>query len=113
MVGSIEKFRKFFWEKFFSEKFFRKILFGKNSFWSTNIDRLLPFDFIIEHIPCTRMCLVYYISRQPNQKAKSISQNDEEFMVATISRIRDAVTTLFSNSSNIPFQKHQNNSKRK
>ena len=34
------------------------------------IDRLLPFDFNIEHIPGTRMGLVDYISRQPNQKSK-------------------------------------------
>ena len=42
------------------------------------IDRLLPFNFNIEHIPGTRMGLVDYISRQPNQKAKSITQYDEE-----------------------------------
>ena len=56
-------------------------------------DRLLPFDFNIEHIPGTRMGLIDYISRQPNQKAKSITQYDEEFMVATISRTRDAIAT--------------------
>ena len=49
------------------------------------IDRLLPLDFNIEHIPRTRMGLVDYISRQPNQKAESITQYDEEFMVTTIS----------------------------
>ena len=65
------------------------------------VDRLLPFDFNIEHIPGTRMGLVDNISRQPNQKAKSITQYDEEFMVATISRIRDAITTLFSHSKKI------------
>ena len=40
------------------------------------IDRLLTFDFNIEHIPGTRMGLVDYISRQPNQKAKSITHFD-------------------------------------
>ena len=69
------------------------------------IDRLLPFDFNIEHIPGTRMGLVDYISRQPNQNAKSVNQYDEEFMVATNSRIRDAITSLFSNANKIPFQK--------
>ena len=77
------------------------------------IDRLLPFDFNIEHIPGTRMGLVDYFPRQPNQHAKSITHYDEEFMVATISLIRDAITTLFSNSNKIPFQKKHNNSKRK
>ena len=33
------------------------------------IDRLLPFDFNIEHMPGTRKGLVDYISRQPSQKA--------------------------------------------
>ena len=77
------------------------------------IDRLLPFDFNIEHIPGTRMGLVDYISRQPNQKAKSITQYDEEFMVAAISRIRDAITSLFSHSNKIPFNKRHTNSKNK
>ena len=77
------------------------------------IDRLLPFEFIIEHIPGTRMGLVDYISRQPNQKAKSVTQHDEEFMVATISRIRDAITSLFSHSNKIPFHTRPINSKDK
>ena len=74
------------------------------------IDRLLPFDFNIEHIPGTRMGLVDYISRQPNQEAKSITQYDEEFMVATISRIRDAIKSLFNHSKKIPFHKRHTNS---
>ena len=77
------------------------------------IDRLLHFDFNIEHIPGTRMGLVDYISRQPNQKAKSVTQYDEEFMVATISRIRDAITSLFSHSNKIPFHKRHINNKYK
>ena len=72
---------------------------------------MIPFDFNIEHIPGTRMGLVDYLSRQPNQKAKSITQYDEEFMVATISHIRDSILTLFSPSNTIPFQKQHNNSK--
>ena len=75
------------------------------------IDRLLAFDFNIELIPGTRMGLVDYISRQPNQKAKSITQYDEEFIVATISRIGDAITTLISHSNKIPFQKLHHTSK--
>ena len=77
------------------------------------IDRLLPFDFNIEHIPGTRMGSVDYISRQPNQKAKSITQYDEEFMVATISRIRDAITSLFFHPHKIPFHKQHTTSTRK
>ena len=77
------------------------------------IDRLLPFDFNIEHIPGTRMGLVDYISSQPNQRAKSITQNDEEFMVATISRIRDAITSFFCHPHKILFHKQHTTSTRK
>ena len=59
------------------------------------------------------MSLIDYILRQPNQKAKSVTQYDEEFMVATISRIRDAITSLFSQSNKIPFHKRPINSKNK
>ena len=69
------------------------------------IDRLLPFDFNIEHIPGTRMGLLDYFSRQPNQRAKSITQYDEEFMVATIFRIHDANTSFFCHPHKIPFHK--------
>ena len=116
-------------------EYFKYYLFGKNltvltdhiallSVWKSHrskksynsrltrwIDRLLPFDFNIEHIPGTRMGLVDCISRPPNQKAKSNTQYDEEFMVATISRIRDAITTLFSHSNKIPFQKQHHTNK--
>ena len=59
------------------------------------IDRLLPFDFNIEHIPGAKMGLVDYISRQPNQKAKVTNKYDEEFAVATITRIRDAIAAIY------------------
>ena len=63
------------------------------------IDRLLPFDFNIEHIPCAKMGLVDYISRQPNQKAKVTNKYDEEFAVATITRIRDAIAAIYVNTT--------------
>ena len=77
------------------------------------IDRLLPFDFNIEHIPGTRMGLFDYISRQPYQRAKSMTQDDEEFMVATISRIRDAITSFFCHPHKNPFHKQHTASTRK
>ena len=76
------------------------------------IDRLLPFDFNIEHIPGTRMGLVDYISRQLNQRAKSITHYDEEFMVATISRSRDAITSFFCHPHKTPFHKQHTTSTR-
>ena len=59
------------------------------------IDRLLPFDFNVEHIPVAKMGLVDYISRQPNQEAKVTNKYDEEFAVATITRICDAIAAIF------------------
>ena len=54
-----------------------------------------------------------YISRQPNQKAKSNTQFDEEFMVATISRIRDPIKSFFCHSNKISFHKWHTTSKYK
>ena len=63
------------------------------------IDRLLPFDFNIEHIPGAKMGRVDYISRQPNQETKVTNKYDEEFAVATITRIRDAIVAIFVNTT--------------
>ena len=63
------------------------------------IDRLLPFDFNIEHIPGAKMGLVDYISRQQNQEAKVTNKYDEEFAVATITRIRDAIAAIYVNTT--------------
>ena len=63
------------------------------------IDRLLSFDFNIEHIPGAKMGLVDYISRQPNQKAKVTNKYDEAFAVATITRICDAIAAIYVNTT--------------
>ena len=63
------------------------------------VQRLLPFDFNIEHMSGAQMGLVDYISRQPNQEAKVTSKYDEEFAVATITRIRDAIAAVFVNTA--------------
>ena len=63
------------------------------------IDRLLPFDFKIEHTPGAKMGLVDYISSQPNQEAKVTNKYDEEFAVATITRIHDAIATIYVNTT--------------
>ena len=115
MVWAIEYFKYYLFGKIFTVLTDHRALLSVlkshrsnksyNSILTRLIDRLLRFDFNIEHILGSRMGLVDYISRQPNQKAKSITQYDEEFMVATISRIRDAITALFSHSIKIPFHK--------
>ena len=74
------------------------------------IDRLLPFDFNIEHIPGAKMGLVDYISRQPNHEAKVTHKYDEEFAVATITRIRDAIAAIFVNTTQQNCQSQHFNS---
>ena len=63
------------------------------------VDRLLPFDFNIEHMPRAKMGLVDYISRQSKQEAKVTNKYDEEFAVATISHIRDAIVAIYVNTT--------------
>ena len=123
VVWAIEYFKFYLFGKNFTvltdHRAFLSVLKSHRSNKSYNsrltrwVDRLLPFDFIIELIPGTRMGLVEYILRQPNQKAKSITQYDEEFMVATISRIRDAITSFFRHSNKIPFHKRHTTTKYK
>ena len=55
------------------------------------VDRLTLFDINIEHISGAKMGLVDYISRQLNRKAKITNKNDDEFAVATNTRIRDMI----------------------
>ena len=123
VVWAIEYFKYYLFEKNFTVLTDHRALLSVlkchrsnksyNSRLTRWVDRLLPFDFNIKHIPGTRMGLVDYISRQPNQKAKSITQYDVEFMVATISRIRDAITSFFRHSNKIPFHKRHTTSKYK
>ena len=74
------------------------------------IDRLLPFDFNIEHIPCAKMGLVDYILRQPNQEAKVTNKYDEQFAVATFTRFRDAIAAIFVNTTSQNCQSQHFNS---
>ena len=69
-----------------------------NSRLSRWVDRLLPYQFSIEHLPGAKMGLVDYISRNPYQPAKSVSKNDVEFLVATLSSIHS--------DAQLPQQKH-------
>ena len=48
------------------------------------VDRLLPFDFNIEHVPRAKMGLVDYISRQPIQKAKVTNKYMRKFRLKQI-----------------------------
>ena len=68
-----------------------------NSRLSRWIDRLLPYNFTIEHMPGAKMGLVDYISRNPFARAKKISTYGEHFVVATISKIRNSMKHLIIN----------------
>ena len=65
-----------------------------NSRLSRWVDRLLPYQFSIEHLPGAKMGLVDYISRNSYQPAKSVSKYDEEFLVATLSSIHSDAQLL-------------------
>ena len=65
-----------------------------NSRLSRWVDRLLPYQFSIEHLPRAKMGLVDYLSRNAYQPAKSVSKYDEEFLVATLSSIHSDAQLL-------------------
>ena len=58
------------------------------------VDRLLPFQFNIEHLPGAKMSLVDYISRHPSQKVKKVSAYDKEFIVAKLKLIFTSINSL-------------------
>ena len=58
-----------------------------NSRLTRFVDRLLPFDFTIDHLPGSKMGHVDYISRDPQQKAVNISAYEEQFIVAKLNLI--------------------------
>ena len=59
------------------------------------INRLLPFNFKIKHIPGKEMGFTDLLSRLPSGKALPTSHYDSEFVVATVQKI---VENLFVNS---------------
>ena len=61
------------------------------------IDRLLPFNFNMEHIAGTKMGLVDYISRNPVGKADPELKYDTSFIVATINNIKQNIAKAFVN----------------
>ena len=93
VVCSIEYFKNYLYDKEFSIITDHRALLSilkehrskksYNSRLSRWVDRLLSYQFKIEHLPGATMGLVDYISRNPYQPAKSISKYDEEFLVAT------------------------------
>ena len=64
------------------------------------VDRLLPFDFTIDHLPGSKMGLVDYISRDPQQKAVNTSAYDEQFIVAKLDVIKRGAKRFLLNAEN-------------
>ena len=62
-----------------------------NSRLSRWIERLLPYNFSIDHMPRAKMGLVDYFSRIPFAQGKKILENDENFVVLTISKVRHSL----------------------
>ena len=71
-----------------------------NSRFTRWVDRLLPFDFSIDHLPGSKMGLVDYISLDPQQKAVNISAYDEQFIVAKLDVIKHSATCFLLNAEN-------------
>ena len=109
VVWSVEYFKYYLFGKSFTIiTDHRALLSIMKEHWSNKsnnsrlilwLDRLLHFDFHFEHIPGAKMGLVDYLSRQPNQGAKDTNKYDEEFVVATITRIRDAIAAIYVNTT--------------
>ena len=54
------------------------------------VDRLLPYQFKIVHIPRRDMGIVDYLSRDPYNDSWPESELDEKFVVATINSFHEA-----------------------
>ena len=55
------------------------------------IDRIIPFDFKIEHMPRTEIGLADYLSRHPVGKTSRVSLYDNTF---TVTKLRSIINSL-------------------
>ena len=63
-------------------------MFSRLTRW---LDRLIPFDFQVEHKPAAKIGFADYLSRHPSSDAKPVSTFDSMLTVAKISLIRSAL----------------------
>ena len=80
-------------------------MFSRLTRW---LDRLIPFDFRIEHKPGAKIGLEDYLSRLPSREATPISTYDNMLTVAKINLIR---TALGFNTSSRGYKSFNNKSK--
>ena len=64
------------------------------------VDRLLPFNFSVEHIPGINMGFANYFSRHPQSKAITPSKEDENFVINLIGTFKLLPKKADKNSSN-------------
>ena len=64
------------------------------------VERLIRFDFTIDLLPGSKMGLVDYISRDPQQKAVNISAYDEQFLVAESDVIKRSAKRFLLSAEN-------------
>ena len=65
-----------------------KTMFSRLTRW---LDRLITFDFEVEHMPGAKIGLADYLSRHPNSDAKPVSTYDSMFTVVKIRSIKNAL----------------------
>ena len=110
VVWSVEHFKYYLYGKPFTvitdHRAFLSIMRENRSNKSYNsrltrwVDRLLPFDFSIDHLPGTKIGLVDYISRDSQQHAANISAYDEQFIVAKLDVIKRSAKRFLLNAEN-------------
>ena len=110
VVWSVEQFKYYLYCKPFivitnhrallyimREKRAKKLYNSRLTRW---VDRLLTFDFSIDHLPGSKMGLVDYMSREPQQKAVNISTYDDQFIVAKLDAIKRSAKRFLVNAEN-------------
>ena len=71
------------------------------------VDRILPYQFTIKHMPGAKMGPAEYISRHPNKKTNRILTHDEEFIFAKLQFIFACAKSL--KLSSIHYASHLHN----
>ena len=66
----------------------KKTKFSRLTRW---LDRLIPFDFQVEHKPGAKIGFAGYLSRHPSSDSKPVGTYDSMFTVAKIIQIRSAL----------------------
>ena len=79
-----------------------KTIFSRLTRW---IDRITPFDFVIEHMPGAKIGLADYLSRHPVGEATRVSLYDNTFTVAKLHSITNSLGYINTNKGIIKAPK--------